>query len=166
MARRQLPSYAGAGQAIGWVRLTDELPEDPRLHYCGIAFTSDTFQFGAARSIHPLQVPAEKYQEAFMGPGLDHAIWFHRPQRADRWHLYDWDCHGLVGARGMTVGNLFSPDGTQIATVAQELLLRPDRHGGPGASVSPPTAEIVATPPDTGSSLHPETVRRMAPRFL
>ncbi len=124
MVRRQLPSYTGAGQAIGWVRLIDKLPDDPRLHACGIAFTSDTFQFGAARSIHPLQVPPEQYMEAFMGASLDHAVWFHRAQRADEWHLYDWDCHGLVGARGMTVGNLFSPTGTQVATVAQELLLR------------------------------------------
>ena len=124
MSRRQLPSYPGAGQAIGWARIVDELSDDPRIHYCGLAFTSDTFQFASARSIHPLQVPPDKHHEAFMGASLDHAIWFHRPFRADDWHLYDWDCHGLVGARGMTVGNLFAPDGTQLATVAQEILLR------------------------------------------
>ncbi|MEZ5230714.1 MAG: thioesterase family protein [Acidimicrobiales bacterium] len=44
--------------------------------------------------------------------------------RADQWHLYHWDCHGLTGARGMTVGNLFASDGTHVATVAQEVLLR------------------------------------------
>lgn len=127
MARRQLPSYPGSGQAIGWARITDDLPDDPRIHYCGLAFTSDTFQFSAARSIHPLQVPPEQHIERFMGASLDHAIWFHRPFRADRWHLYDWDCHGLIGARGMTVGNLFGPDGAQLATVAQEILLRERR---------------------------------------
>lgn len=130
MARRQLPSYAGSGQAIGWARIVDHLPDDPRIHYCGLAFTSDTFQFSAARSIHPLQVPPEQHVERFMGASLDHAMWFHRPYRADHWHLYHWDCHGLIGARGMTVGNLFGPDGSQLATVAQEILLRerrPDR---------------------------------------
>jgi len=124
MERRQLPSYPGAGQSIGWARITDALADDPRLHYCGLAFTSDTFQFSSARSIHPLQVPPEQHHEAFMGASLDHAIWFHRPYRADEWHLYDWDCHGLIGARGMTVGNLFASDGKQLATVAQEILLR------------------------------------------
>ena len=125
--RRQLPSYPGAGRSIGWARITDELDDDPRLHYCGLAFTSDMFQFTAARSIHPLQVPPEEYAERFMGASLDHAMWFHRPARADQWHLYDWDCHGLIGARGMTVGNLFAPDGSQLATVAQQLLLRTRR---------------------------------------
>ena len=127
MERRPMVSYPGAGQSMGWVKLIDDLPDDPRLHLCGLAFTSDTVQFDAARSIHPLQVPREQYNESFMGASLDHAMWFHRPTRADGWHLYDWDCHGLTGARGMTVGNLFAPDGTHVATVAQEVLLRERR---------------------------------------
>ena len=69
-------------------------------------------------------MPQEKYHETFMGASLDHAMWFHRPMRADRWHLYQWDCHGLTGARGMTVGNLFASDGTHVASIAQEVLLR------------------------------------------
>jgi len=136
MARRQLPSYAGSGQSIGWARIIDKLPDDPRIHYCGLAFTSDTFQFSAARSIHPLQVPPEDHTERFMGASLDHAIWFHRPFRADHWHLYHWDCHGLIGARGMTVGNLFAPDGSQLATVAQEILLRERRPVHPNTNES------------------------------
>ncbi len=127
MERRSMVSYPGAGQSMGWVRLIDELPDDPRLQVCGLAFTSDTMQFDAARSIHPLQVERSEYHDTFMGASLDHAIWFHRPTRADQWHLYDWDCHGLRGARGMTVGNLFAPDGTHVATVAQEILLRERR---------------------------------------
>ncbi len=130
MERRSMVSYPGAGQSMGWVRLLDELPDDPRLHLCGLAFTSDTVQFDSARSIHPLQVSREEYRDAFMGASLDHAMWFHRPTRADRWHLYDWDCHGLTGARGMTVGNLFGPDGTHVATVAQEVLLRERKPSG------------------------------------
>lgn len=124
MEKRPLVSYPGAGQSMGWVRLTDRLDDDPRLHVVGLAFTSDTVQFNAARSIHPVQVPQEKYHETFMGASLDHAMWFHRPMRADEWHLYQWDCHGLTGARGMTVGNLFAPDGTHVASIAQEVLLR------------------------------------------
>lgn len=130
MERRDLPSYPGAGRSVGWARLVDDLPEDPRHHYCGLAFTSDAFQFQSARSIHPLQVDPDEYRQAFMGASLDHAIWFHRPLRADEWHLYDWTCHGLISARGMTVGNLFASDGTHVATIAQEILLRKHREFG------------------------------------
>lgn len=124
MERRPLDSYPGAGASMGWVRLTDELPDDPRLHECGLALSSDAIQFSAARSIHPAQQTAAKDEDPFMGASLDHAMWFHRPIKADEWHLYHWDCHGLIGARGMTVGNLFSADGTHVATIAQEVLLR------------------------------------------
>ncbi|MDG2113462.1 MAG: thioesterase family protein [Actinomycetota bacterium] len=124
MQRRPLQSYPGAGQSMGWVKIIDEVPADPRLHLCGAAFTSDAIQFNAARSIHPLQVPREQYNDAFMGASLDHSMWFHRPIKADEWHLYQWDCHGLNSARGMTVGNLFAPDGTHVASIAQEVLLR------------------------------------------
>lgn len=127
MERRNMSTYPGAGQSMGWVRISDTIPSDPRMHACGLAFTSDTVQFEAARSIHPLQVRQEQYDETFMGASLDHAMWFHRPVEADKWHLYNWDCHGLTGARGMTVGNLFSSDGTHIATIAQEVLLRERR---------------------------------------
>ncbi|MFV0523745.1 MAG: acyl-CoA thioesterase [Acidimicrobiales bacterium] len=149
MERRPLISYPGAGQSMGWVKIVDPLPDDPLLHACGLAFTSDSIQFSAARSIHPLQVPQEQYNERFMGASLDHAMWFHRPARADEWHLYEWDCHGLRAARGMTVGNLFTRDATQIATVAQEVLLREkkvglgsdtalDGHGSTGSAPAQP----------------------------
>ncbi|MGI9616422.1 MAG: acyl-CoA thioesterase [Acidimicrobiales bacterium] len=127
MERRSMVSYPGAGQSMGWVKLIDPLPDDPLTHVCGLAFTSDTVQFTAARSIHPLQVPHDQYHDRFMGASLDHAMWFHRPTRADEWHLYQWDCHGLQGARGMTVGNLFTADGTHVASIAQEVLLRERR---------------------------------------
>ncbi|MEM7342199.1 MAG: acyl-CoA thioesterase domain-containing protein [Actinomycetota bacterium] len=132
MERRSMVSYPGAGQSMGWVKLMDPLDDDPISHVCGLAFTSDTVQFGAARSLHPLQVPQEEYHTRFMGASLDHAMWFHRPMRADQWHLYDWDCHGLKGARGMTVGNVFAPDGTHVASIAQEVLLRERRPKGDG----------------------------------
>jgi acyl-CoA thioesterase-2 len=129
LSRRPVPNRPGSGQSLGWVRVIDEIDDsaDDRIQYCGLALTSDTLQFDSVRSIHPLQVPPEKYVEAFMGASLDHAVWFHRPVQADAWHLYNWVCHGLTGARGMTVGNVFSLDGTHVATVAQEVLLRERR---------------------------------------
>lgn len=127
MERRSMVSRPGGGQSMGWVKLIDPLDDDPALHVCGLAFTSDTVQFGAARSLHPLQVSPDEHHDHFMGASLDHAMWFHRPTRADDWHLYHWDCHGLRGGRGMTVGRLFARDGSHVASISQEVLLRERR---------------------------------------
>ena len=127
MERRSMMTYAGAGKSIGWVKLIDPLDDDPLTHVCGVAFTSDTLQFPAARSLHPLFPDDSDHREVFVGASLDHAMWFHRPVRADEWHLYEWECRGLRGARGMTVGNLFAQDGSHVASIAQEVLLRERR---------------------------------------
>jgi len=58
---------------------------------------------------------------------LDHTVWFHRPMRADRWHLHDFTTHHLVSGRGLAVGHVYSADGEHVATVAQEVLLRERR---------------------------------------
>ena len=58
---------------------------------------------------------------------LDHTIWFHHPLRADAWHLYDFSCHHIGGGRGMSIGHVFGDDGTHVATVAQEVLVRDGR---------------------------------------
>ncbi|NLD77130.1 MAG: acyl-CoA thioesterase II, partial [Acidimicrobiales bacterium] len=49
------------------------------------------------------------------------------PIRADEWHLHTFRCHGLISSRGLSVGHVFAVDGTHVATVAQEVLLRPRR---------------------------------------
>ena len=64
-------------------------------------------------------------------PGAVHApawttrVWFHRPLRADRWHLHDFSCHSFVGGRGLTIGHVFDLDGVHVATVAQESAVPP-----------------------------------------
>jgi acyl-CoA thioesterase-2 len=59
-----------------------------------------------------------------LGASLDHALWFHRPFRADEWFLYDTVSPIAAGARGLATGRFFAQDGTLIATVVQEGLLR------------------------------------------
>jgi acyl-CoA thioesterase-2 len=58
------------------------------------------------------------------GASLDHALWFHRPFRADEWFLYDTFSPTASGARGLATGRFFAADGTHIATVVQEGVLR------------------------------------------
>lgn len=128
--RRMISTRPGSGRSMGWVRIVDPIGDDAALHACGLAFTSDMVQFQAARDLHPRQVPESMYREVFMGASLDHAVWFHRPMRADDWHLYEVAAHQLGGARGLTIGNVFSPDGTHVASMTQEVLLR-ERHDAP-----------------------------------
>jgi acyl-CoA thioesterase-2 len=59
---------------------------------------------------------------------LDHALWFHRPFRADEWFLYDQHSPSAHGARGLATGRIFTEDGTLVCSVVQEGLVRPTRE--------------------------------------
>ncbi len=107
-------------QAV-WVRTTGALRDSMDIHRCVLAYASDmtlldTSLFAHGRAIfdHDLQVAS-----------LDHALWFHRPFRADEWLLYAMDSPSSSGARGFTRGSLFSRNGILVASVAQEGLIRP-----------------------------------------
>jgi acyl-CoA thioesterase-2 len=65
---------------------------------------------------------------AFMSASLDHAMWFHRLTRPDDWLLLDMHGHGVIRSRGLATGQLFRADGTHVATIAQEGLLRERRR--------------------------------------
>ena len=72
------------------------------------------------------------FDQTVMGASLDHALWFHRPFRADEWLLYSQDSPNLHGARGLGRGLIFSAGGALVASVVQEGLLR-NRRPAPGA---------------------------------
>jgi acyl-CoA thioesterase-2 len=55
---------------------------------------------------------------------LDHTMWFHRPLKADEWHLQELTCHAFGDGRGLAIGHAFDADGMHLATIAQEVLLR------------------------------------------
>jgi acyl-CoA thioesterase-2 len=67
------------------------------------------------------------FDRDIMAASLDHALWFHRPFRADQWLLYTQDSPNLHGARGFARGLIFAADGTLVASVAQEGLVRERR---------------------------------------
>ena len=114
----------GEACARAWLRISEPLGDDPIVHACALAFTSDDIPMDAITSSHPVELGAQSHNEVFMGASLDHAIWFHRPGRADEWQLHDVRSHGLTGARGLGIGNVFDADGAHLATIAQEGLLR------------------------------------------
>jgi acyl-CoA thioesterase-2 len=66
-------------------------------------------------------------ERQFFSASLDHAIWFHRAVDFDDWHVHASTSHGLMNSRGVSVGHVFTADGAHLATVSQEVLLRPAR---------------------------------------
>jgi acyl-CoA thioesterase-2 len=103
-----------------WFRASDRLPEDPALHTAFLAYASDMTLLDTALVAHGASVFAPDVQPA----SLDHAMWFHRPARADDWLLYAQDSPSASGGRGLSRGMIFDRSGRLIASVAQEGLLR------------------------------------------
>jgi acyl-CoA thioesterase-2 len=112
------------GRVGYWIRLTADLGDDPIDHICGLTFMSDAAPSRAGRSAHPEFANDESDRTRFVGASLDHSVWFHRPSRADRWHWFDTRSHGLAGGRGLVTGDVVRDDGTHVATIAQQILLR------------------------------------------
>jgi acyl-CoA thioesterase II len=106
-----------------WIRATSALPDDPAIHQCVLAYASDMTLLDSALVAHGKSVFDRDIQAA----SLDHALWFHRPFRADEWLLYTQDSPSSGGARGFSRGSIFTRDGVLVASVAQEGLIRQRR---------------------------------------
>jgi acyl-CoA thioesterase-2 len=103
-----------------WVRTNGRLPDDPQIHQCVLAYASDFTLLDTALVAHGKLMFDTDVQLA----SLDHAMWIHRPFRTDEWLLYAQDSPSASGARGFARGNVFSRDGTLVASTAQEGLMR------------------------------------------
>jgi acyl-CoA thioesterase-2 len=117
---RYLGEESKDGRFHVWIRATGKLPDEPAIHQCVLAYASDMTLLDAALIPHSRTV----FSDDIMAASLDHALWFHRPFRADEWLLYAQDSPSLGGSRGFARGLIFSSDGTLVASVAQEGLLR------------------------------------------
>jgi acyl-CoA thioesterase-2 len=119
--------YLGAriedGRFNVWIRATGKLPDEPAIHQCVLAYASDMMLLDSALIPHGRSV----FDRNIMAASLDHALWFHRPFRADDWLLYAQDSPSLNDSRGFARGLIFARDGTLVASVAQEGLLRERR---------------------------------------
>jgi acyl-CoA thioesterase-2 len=116
MTRKGVPAD---GQQV-WLRADGRLPDDPVLHACVVTYASDMTLLDTAMLPFGL---------AWDSPGvklasLDHAMWFHRPFRADEWLLYDQRAFSNTSARGLAGGSIFTRDGRLVVNVVQEGLIR------------------------------------------
>jgi acyl-CoA thioesterase-2 len=103
-----------------WLRADGDLPDDPLLHVCLMTYASDmtlldTVLLASGRSF---------MDGSTTGASLDHAMWFHRPFRADRWLLYAQHALNASGARGLARGEVYTEDGILVVSVVQEGLIR------------------------------------------
>jgi len=125
--RRSLRQDIAPGRVGAWLRLAEDLGDDPILNACALAYLSDDLPTEAVVARHPLRPPRDSTQRAFWNASLDHAIWFHQPIAANTWHLHDFNCRGLVHALGISIGSIFDQSGRHLATISQEVLIRPAR---------------------------------------
>lgn len=97
-----------------WVRAVGPLPDDPMLHDCLRFYASDLGSPWNTRAPAHLRVMVS----------LDHAVWLHRRTRMDEWHYLDLEALALMDARGFYTGTMWHVDGSQVASIAQENLVR------------------------------------------
>jgi acyl-CoA thioesterase II len=107
-------------RSYAWLRVNGELPDDPLLHVCLMTYTSDLTLLDTVLLGHGLTWVDGRTS----GASLDHAMWFHRPFRADQWLLYAQDSPVAYGARGLARGEVFTANGDLVVSVVQEGLIR------------------------------------------
>jgi len=102
-----------------WLRARERLSDDKPMHQCLLAYASDMGILGTCLLPH-----GKSFMTGMMTASLDHAMWFHNDFRFDEWILFSQDSPAAAGARGFNRGAMYSQDGTLIASVAQEGLIR------------------------------------------
>ena len=115
------PERKPASQQV-WFRATGPVPDTVAINQCMLAYASDMSLLDTCARPHGVS-----WLSGVMMASLDHVIWFHRPSNAGQWHLYAQDSPSASGARGFNRGEIYLQDGTLVASVAQEGLLRPRR---------------------------------------
>ena len=104
-----------------WIRMQAAAGQPPEMQHCLLAYASDASLLGSSLRPHGLTW----VKGDVMMASLDHAMWFHAPIRFEDWHLYSMDAPFTGGARGFNRGMIFDRNGTLVASVAQEGLVRP-----------------------------------------
>lgn len=103
-----------------WMRIPEALSDAPHVHQAGLAYLSDS------TIVDHIMLPlGMRWQDTGLeGTSLDHAMWFHRPARADEWLLFAQTVEATGGGRGLASGRLYSRRGELAATCVQEGLMR------------------------------------------
>ena len=119
-ARTYFRSGPSDPESRSWMRCRDPIGADPHMHQVILAYASDMNLLSTAMRPHGVHWQTPGFQSA----SLDHAMWFHRPANFENWHLYSQDSPSASGGRGFIRGSIYAEDGTLVASVAQEGLIR------------------------------------------
>ena len=103
-----------------WMRARAQIGPDQHLHQAILAYASDMGLLETGMRPHGVIWQTPGMQIA----SLDHAVWFHRPSNFNDWHLYAQESSSASGARAFVRGLVYSQDGTLVASIAQEGLIR------------------------------------------
>ena len=106
-----------------WLRAADGVGGDPLLHACLLTYASDLTLLSSVTATHSLASFGADDDRVAMA-SLDHAVWFHRPFRADEWLLFDQESPTAAGGRGLARGRFFDSAGRHVASAVQEGLVR------------------------------------------
>ncbi|WP_406457468.1 thioesterase family protein [Streptomyces sp. NBC_00876] len=121
------PTTPGLTEQKLWIRASERLPDDPGLHACALAYASDLFLApAAALTRQPPRMLRDEPSSVFL-TSLDHSVWYHRPFRADEWMLFAQRSPTSADGRGLAFADVWSIDGSLIAHVVQETVVRPSR---------------------------------------
>jgi len=118
--RNELAAVPLPPQRQVWLKLAENVADEPELHRALLAYVSDFHLLGTALFPHGLSY----YQPQVRLASLDHALWFHRDFRIDDWLLYALDSPTTQSARGLARGQFFNRDGQLVASTTQEGMIR------------------------------------------
>ncbi|NND83091.1 MAG: acyl-CoA thioesterase II, partial [Gammaproteobacteria bacterium] len=107
-----------------WIKTKEALPDDPDAHNSVLAYISDMGLLHSTLVPHDMEGDGAPGRRSVIMASIDHAIWLHRPFRADEWFFYDCQVISTGNGRGLAQGRLYSRDGTLFASTTQEGLLR------------------------------------------
>ncbi|WP_418060659.1 acyl-CoA thioesterase [Pimelobacter simplex] len=107
-----------------WLRARHGLPDDPLVHACALTYLSDVTLAQSSAIEHELMYPLRREPSRVALASIDHAVWFHRPLRADDWLLLRQSSLSVSAGRGFNRGTFWSPDETMVASAAQESVVR------------------------------------------
>jgi acyl-CoA thioesterase-2 len=122
-----------------WQRVPEPMPDDPVAHQAMLLYASDVTQLAAALVPHGIPVGVDALPgRAWDGVSVDHAVWFHRPARADEWLLFEQCSPSADAGRAFTRTDVFTAEGILVASVAQEGVIRdvPPIRDAPSAPVA------------------------------
>lgn len=125
-----MPDEPGPSEQSVWMRIPRELPDDTLLHAAIMAYASDYTLLEPILRRHGIGWGDPRLRPA----SLDHSMWFHRPGRFDDWVLYSQSSPSAQSGRGLGLGHMYAADGTLLATVGQEGMVRIKEPRTPGAT--------------------------------